>query len=139
LEAASVQIVDEVHFRSGSLADQVHSKLRARAKAKAYEFFSNLALGTDNGVPQDENILREMDKGGVVQLLAEYPGQAEWLARLSLSVGGKIATFTEAASQWGVPVDEVKKWLVAINGTISRRCGKEAFAVGDKEFGLPQF
>ena len=70
--------------------DQVHSKLRARAKAKAYEFFSNLALGTDNGVPQDENILREMDEGGVVQLLAEYPGQAEWLARLSLSGGGKL-------------------------------------------------
>ena len=139
LEAASVQIADEVHFRSGSLAEQIYSKLRARAKAKAYEFFSNLALGRDNGVPQDENILREMDERGVAQLLAQYPGQVEWLARLSLSVGGRIATFAEAATHWGVTADDVKKWLAAINETISMRCGKEAFAVGDNEFGLSQF
>ena len=132
LEAASAQIADEVYFRSGRLADQVHFKLRARAKAKAYEFFSNLALGRDSGIPQDENILREMDEGGVVQLLARHPGQAEWLARLSLSVGGRTATFAEAASHWGVTADDVKKWLVAINETISMRCGKGAFAIGDK-------
>jgi hypothetical protein len=38
-----------------------------------------------------------------------------------------------------VTADDVKKWLVAINETISVRCGKEAFAVGDNEFGLSQF
>ncbi len=139
LEAAAVQIAEEVHFRSGSLADEVHSKLRARAKAKSYEFFSNLALGRDNGVPQEESVLNEMNEGGVVQLLVQYPGQAEWLARLSVSVGGRIVTFSEAASHWGVTADEVKKQLSVINETISARCGKEAFAVGDNEFGLSQF
>jgi hypothetical protein len=84
-------------------------------------------------------VLRVLDKGGVRQLLETLPGYTEWLARLSLSAGGRLVTFDQAASQWRVEKRDIEQWLTKLNGTLVHLCGKEAFAVVDDLFGLGQF
>jgi len=139
LEAASEKISEELHFREGSRAEQTFLRLCSRAKAKSYEYFSNLGLGRDNGMEQVPQVLRVLDSGGVIRILEEYPGHAEWLARLSLSCGGRVSTFDEAAAHWGGSADDIEHWLSKINNIIGNLCGKEAFAVADNSFGLCQF
>ena len=139
LEAASVQISEELHFRKGSKAEALYIRLMERARTKTYEYFSNLGLGRDNGLVQEPDVLKIFNAGGVVKLLEQSPGQAQWLARLSLSSGGRIATFEDAANQWQVRAEDICNWIKTINSTLVERCGKEAFALDDKSFGLCQY
>lgn len=139
LEAAAVQIAEERSYREGSRAEQLADSLRGRAKQKTLEFYSNLGLGSDKGGRPSESVINTANAGGVAKLLQPYPGCLEWLARLSLSAGGRVIRCEEAASHWGCSAEEVAQWLAVVNSTTMESCQKEAFAVVDGEFGLGQF
>jgi hypothetical protein len=139
LEAASVEITEELHYREGSRADELASKLRSRARAKTYEYFSNLGIGTDNGMRPAKEVLEPLNAGGIIKLLEQYPGHAEWLTRLSLSAGGRIATLTEAALHWNISEQGISEWITKVNGAATQVLGKEAFAIEGNAFGLSQF
>jgi hypothetical protein len=121
------------------LAEQVASRVTSRARSKAYEYYSNLGVGRDDGTGAAEDTLKVLDAGGLAKLLERFPATCDWLARLTLSAGGRVTTFTEAASQWEVETKEVAEWVTKINATTAASCGKEAFTVERDTFGLSQF
>ncbi len=139
LEAASVQIEEERQFRNASQADRFARKLRARAKENSYEFYSNLALGSDAGVPPSNQVLGSLNTGGLLNLIADHQGHSLWLIRLSLCVGGRAMTFVEAGRHWKVDPQEISDWVVKLNTVISERCGKQAFSADERSIRLCQF
>jgi hypothetical protein len=139
LEAAAVRIAEETRFREGSKAEKIASDALKRAQARTFECYSNLGLASDAGTPPLESTLSQLKVGGIAQILADTPSDAEWLARLSLSSSGRPTTVEDASKHWRVSPDEIVQQLSRLNQVLSERLGKAAFVTNDRSFGLGQF
>jgi len=142
LEAATVQIEKERHYRKGSLAEQRFNKLRSEAKNTIRAAYSNSVdvFEVDSFTPAAKRrVLDVLDVGGIAKALEEFPDYSKWLARLSLSTAGRTASFEDTARQWGATKSEVKEWVNRLNSTVRSIFGEKGFLVAGEAFGFCEF
>lgn len=139
LEAAMVRIAEETTFREDSKAFQVARETIADARMKAALCYANLGLAGDGGEVPSEAAVSVVRMGGIAGLLADDPPLVGWLARLSLSGGGRMLTMSEASEDWGVNREDIKDLCGRLNEVFRAQLGQRAVYNNEEHIGFCRY